>query len=632
MKTIAISSPLIVGGGMEGSVMGMDAAGMNTATYFMRDKIYSNKIQAVVREYACNAIDEHNKHDIKQSVQIGLRNNDGSDIEFFVRDFAKGLSESDIRNVFGMYFRSTKSKSNNSIGGFGVGSKAAHCYTDTFFVVSHYEGVKSTYSCMLGGGDTGVPIGHIFEIDSCPTADSGIEVYFSIKKSDEHSFKNQISNFVKYSPSNIAFHQFNNQAVRPLPTLLKKQIGQYSFRLVKDDSKVNVDSSIIQMGGVSYDYIYLEDIRVKNWHCLIIDLPIGSMSIPLSRENFEETASNNKILKEIEDLVIEWNEQDMSQFKNKNLLELIEQKNQNTTLYQGDVFQSNTAKIYKKEWRIAQAISRCLASNPIEMDNRCDAAGNVTQVPILMEIPSVRYWHDKLLKYCKDTGKDFYYITEDRNDASISSNNFKVQNIRKFKFPKQDLNNKSYSVYSNYHKLGNYKAVELNSVAYSRRDVKAPICEKEILEFNTAEVAKAESLGDLYHITISCLKNGQKNHRVGYYTHSKVLIDSMKKLGWLEYCSPEYHAIAEKIIAVEREKNKAANNIRLAKKPWIQYGKRTEKNITNNNKFAEKVNTFWKNVLTENSTRGKVLLMIDNSYVHRNVLSRNEIRQILKLK
>jgi hypothetical protein len=484
---------------------------------------------------------------------------------------------------------------------------------------------------MLGGGDTGVPIGHIFKIDSCPTTDSGIEVYFSIKTCDEYSFKKEISNFVKYSPSNIAFHKFDQGAILPLPSLLNKQIGRYNFRLVADDNRY-YNYFIIQMGGVTYTDIYLDDIHVKNGHSLIIDLPIGSMSIPLSRENFEETDSNNKILKEIQDLIIEWNEQDLSQFKNKNLLELIEENKQYGHIYQGDVFQSTIAKIYKQEWKIAQAINKCLASNPIEMATRSDAAGNITQVPILMEIPSIRHWHDKLVKYCKDTGKDFYYITEDRNDASISSNDFKIQNIRKFKFPKQDPNNKSYSVYSNYHKLGNYKAVELNSVAYSRRDVKAPTCEKEILEFNTAEVAKAESLGDLSHITISCIKNGCKNHQIGYYTHSKVLVDSMKKLGWLEYSSPEYRAIVEKITAVDREKSKAANNIRLAKKSWVQYGKRTENNIINNNKFAEKVNVFWRNVLTENSTRGKVLLMIDNSYLNRNILSRNEIRQILKLK
>ena len=52
-------------------------------------------------------------------IEGGVRNaNEDSMInEFFVRDYAAGLSEYDIRNVFGMYFRSTKSNSNNQIGG-----------------------------------------------------------------------------------------------------------------------------------------------------------------------------------------------------------------------------------------------------------------------------------------------------------------------------------------------------------------------------------------------------------------------------------------------------------------------------------------------------------------------------------
>jgi hypothetical protein len=85
MKTATIASPLFTSNNMDSSVMGMDAVGMDLATYFMRDKIYSNKIKAVVREYLCNAIDEHNKFDIKQAVQTGLRaeNNEST---FYVRE------------------------------------------------------------------------------------------------------------------------------------------------------------------------------------------------------------------------------------------------------------------------------------------------------------------------------------------------------------------------------------------------------------------------------------------------------------------------------------------------------------------------------------------------------------------
>ena len=72
-----------------------------------------------------------------------------NEVVFYVRDYAKGLDESGVRNIFGMYFRSTKSTSNDSVGGFGVGSKAGHCYNDTFFVTSFFEGKKTTYTCML---------------------------------------------------------------------------------------------------------------------------------------------------------------------------------------------------------------------------------------------------------------------------------------------------------------------------------------------------------------------------------------------------------------------------------------------------------------------------------------------------
>jgi hypothetical protein len=73
MKTATIASPLLTSNNMDSSVMGMDSVGMDLATYFMRDKIYSNKIKAVVREYLCNAVDEHNKFDVKEVVQTGLR-------------------------------------------------------------------------------------------------------------------------------------------------------------------------------------------------------------------------------------------------------------------------------------------------------------------------------------------------------------------------------------------------------------------------------------------------------------------------------------------------------------------------------------------------------------------------------
>ena len=193
--------------------MGMDAAGADMATFYLRDKIYSDKILAVIREYVCNALDEHKKHNVSVPVDFGVRHSseDSAMYEFFVRDYAKGLSEHDIRNVFGMYFRSTKSGSNNQIGGFGVGSKSGHCYTDTFYIKSHFNGVCTMYVCALGGGSTGVPVGQILKVSESDTLETGLEISLQIQNKDVVSFDNRCFNFTLDKDrklENNVFHDF----------------------------------------------------------------------------------------------------------------------------------------------------------------------------------------------------------------------------------------------------------------------------------------------------------------------------------------------------------------------------------------------------------------------------------------
>jgi hypothetical protein len=174
MKTGITTSPSIASEELVKSTMGMSAKGMDIASYFLRDKIYSDKALACIREYICNAVDEHTKHDIQSPVDVLIKPDDDNNPMWSVRDYAKGLSEDGVRNIFGMYFESTKSGTNDMIGGFGIGSKSAHCYTDTFYVRSWFEGVCTLYACVLGGGSKGVPVGEIYKIDEQPTSESGI--------------------------------------------------------------------------------------------------------------------------------------------------------------------------------------------------------------------------------------------------------------------------------------------------------------------------------------------------------------------------------------------------------------------------------------------------------------------------
>ena len=125
MKQTAETSPIVASTGMTSSVMGIDQKHAARITKYLRDSIYSDKVRAVVHELIANALDEHRKYRVASPVQTGIRNN-GSGYSFYVRDFAKGLSEKDVREVFGMYANSTKLENNNQQGCFGIGSKSFH--------------------------------------------------------------------------------------------------------------------------------------------------------------------------------------------------------------------------------------------------------------------------------------------------------------------------------------------------------------------------------------------------------------------------------------------------------------------------------------------------------------------------
>ena len=111
MKIKHSSSPVLASEGMTSSTMSIDASGMDQSAYFLRDKIYTDKVQAVVREYFCNGLDEHSKYQVERPVAIGLRSTDDG-AEFYVRDFAKGLSEEGIRKTYNWILEQINSNKN----------------------------------------------------------------------------------------------------------------------------------------------------------------------------------------------------------------------------------------------------------------------------------------------------------------------------------------------------------------------------------------------------------------------------------------------------------------------------------------------------------------------------------------
>lgn len=144
--------------------------------------LYSNKIKAIIRELSTNALDGHklaNKEDISFEVHLP------SLLEpwFSVRDFGIGLDHNEIVTIFTVYFESTKTESNDFIGGLGLGSKSPFSYTNNFSITSVKNNVQNIYSAFIN--DMGVP--SVALMSTSETLDcNGVEVKFSVTNQNDY--------------------------------------------------------------------------------------------------------------------------------------------------------------------------------------------------------------------------------------------------------------------------------------------------------------------------------------------------------------------------------------------------------------------------------------------------------------
>jgi hypothetical protein len=136
------------GGQIVESMFGISEEDSAHILLILRNKLYSNKVLAVVREYCANAQDAHaevGKTDIP--IEVYLPNS--LEPTFRVRDYGPGLSEDEVRNLYVMYGASTKRATNNAVGQLGLGCKSAFAYTDVFHVISWHGGEKKIYCAYI---------------------------------------------------------------------------------------------------------------------------------------------------------------------------------------------------------------------------------------------------------------------------------------------------------------------------------------------------------------------------------------------------------------------------------------------------------------------------------------------------
>lgn len=249
----------------------------------LSSKLYSNKPLAIIRELSCNAQDSHVAAGNKEPIEVHLP----SSIEsyFSVKDNGTGLSENDINDLYTTYFGTNKNQSNDFTGCFGLGSKSPFCYTDSFTVISRYDGEKTTYICFKN--EIGFP--SVSKVSSEKTEEcNGLEVVVPVK--DYYAFVKEAK----------VFYEFFN----PRPKILNKSFEFLDFNkiLETDDfifmklnnSKYNEMQGVyVLMGNVVYKTnTSIHSIVNSDSYTLLLKANIGDVDITASRESLEYNKSN----------------------------------------------------------------------------------------------------------------------------------------------------------------------------------------------------------------------------------------------------------------------------------------------------------------------------------------------------
>jgi hypothetical protein len=648
MKTGVVCSPTLASSGMKKSVMGMSQRGASMAAYFMRDRIYKDKILAVIREYICNAYDEHVKWDIKEPIQVCI-DKVGNEYTWKVRDYALGLNDHDIRNVFGMYFESTKDDDNDSIGGFGVGSKAGHSYTDTFTVVSHHNGTRTVYMCVLGGGEKGVPQGEIYEVESGPTTEQGIEVSLDVTK-DYYTFEQKTYQFVEsFLPSaNIVYTNYNGfeyAPLQPIREVFENEITIRQYAITHDVFKSYGERTIvIRMGGVVYDYRrYLPNICTRT-HPIVVDVPIGTFTLAVSREHIEDTENNRKAFEKIDAEITALHRKDsetLSINKPKFSDTLKESRLYRNDEQNGEWFKHSFQSLYPNYRGL---YSQIVSYNSTSRESVAVSNDKLQPVYVFPNIKSVLGWHKRLESalrainpiyngYLAIYKRDLDRITNAGILDDIDMTGVVFMDVKKLNLPKLPAIPRDKTMFLVY--TGKRSC---NNKSFNVETLEAAANNKWPIDWDNLDdpwyEAEDLTMWQLHERTIGTTDAYGTAHSFPT-ANSPVFVQQMYDIGWLNPKSIEYADTYKRIKAKEEARKQlekareAVGNNQLAKvlnKKQFDY-------LVKNPTKVKRLDDMWKKLIKEQSLRGKMLTFMEHTYRYsRPEMTREEMKKVLALK
>lgn len=294
----------LLGSTLQGETKNFSIAANPKAYQVLTSNLYSDKIGSIVRELTCNAVDSHVAAGHRRPVKITLPSLDN--FEFTVEDFGVGLSKDELLHVYTTFFKSSKTNTNEQMGGFGLGSKTPLSYTNAFTVRARKDGKEVNAMCFKG--PDGLPQITIMG-EKATSEPNGLKVSVPVEGQDTSRFAHSVGNQLYWldMPLEIINGDFSDSFKTREQDVAKLKKDGIAFDVPRAPANRSVN---VVIGGIAYG---VSNMHIKNcsWiHALrtelFIECPIGYLDLTAGRE---EISYDDTTIARLDELLAKTNEQ-----------------------------------------------------------------------------------------------------------------------------------------------------------------------------------------------------------------------------------------------------------------------------------------------------------------------------------
>lgn len=262
--------------------------------------VYSNPIGTIVREITSNCFDSHVEANVNLPVIIRKTvDNETNNTYISFIDYGVGMSRDRVKNIYGVYFESTKRVTNTQIGGYGIGGKSPLAYKrfngegeneydNSFSVITIFNKIKYTYVIYEGANTPVISLLHKEKTKE----GNGTEVRIPILSKDVSKFVNEMVKQLYYF-ENIIFEGFDNYAnIKNDYQIIRG--NTFLYRGLSYSENVH-----ICLGRVAYpiDYGVLGLSSYDFKMPVALKLNVGDINVTVSRESVDYSEKTIKFLK-----------------------------------------------------------------------------------------------------------------------------------------------------------------------------------------------------------------------------------------------------------------------------------------------------------------------------------------------